>query len=138
MLDELVVSEIFSRSGWWGNKWGIQAGVHYVNAFGIEHLDIQLEHNRARPFTYAHSDPANSYTHYNQPLAHPLGSNFEETLVLLRWSPVARLTLQARFMLARLGDNTATENWGANPLINYDTRVQDFGNEIGQGGTRAG
>jgi hypothetical protein len=133
MLDELVVSEIFSRSGWWGNKWGIQAGVHYVNAFGIEHLDIQLEHNRARPFTYAHSDPANSYTHYNQPLAHPLGSNFEETLLLLRWSPVARLTLQARFMLARLGDNTATENWGANPLINYDTRVQDFGNEIGQG-----
>lgn len=133
MLDELVVSKIFSRSGWWGNKWGIQAGVHYVNAFGIEHLDIQLEHNRARPFTYAHSDPANGYTHYNQPLAHPLGSNFEESLLLLRWSPLTRLTVQARVVHARLGDNTSTENWGANPLLNYETRVQDYGNEIGQG-----
>ena len=39
MLDELVVSEIFSGSGWWANKWGIQAGIKYVNAFGLDHLD---------------------------------------------------------------------------------------------------
>lgn len=133
MLDELVVSEIFSQSGWWGNKWGIQAGIHYVNVLGVEHLDIQLEHNRARPFTYAHADPYNSYTHYNQPLAHPLGSNFEETLLLLRWTPVSRLTAQVRFVRAHVGDNSSMDNWGANPLLSYDTRVQDYGNEIGQG-----
>ena len=133
LLDELVASEVFSRSGWWANKWGIQAGVKYINAFGLDHLDLQLEHNRARPYTYSHYDPANSYTHYNQPLAHPLGSNFKETLLLLRWQPMSRLCLQARFIHARLGDNTPIQNWGSNPLLNYDTRVQDFGNEIGQG-----
>ncbi len=133
MLDELVASEIFSGSGWWANKWGIQAGVKYINAFGIEHLDLQLEHNRARPFTYSHYDPANSYTHYNQPLAHPLGANFAETICLLRWQPIHRLTLQARYLHAIAGENSSTENWGGNPLLDYDTRVQDYGNEIGQG-----
>ena len=133
LLDELVASEIFSGSGWWANKWGIQAGVKYVNAFGVDHLDVQVEHNLARPFTYSHYDPGNSYTHYNQPLAHPLGANFEETLLLLRWLPLSRLSLQARLLHARTGDNTPTENWGSNPLLDYDTRVQDYGNEIGQG-----
>ncbi|MBC7775303.1 MAG: hypothetical protein H7246_07685, partial [Phycisphaerae bacterium] len=133
MLDELVASEVFSGSGWWANKWGVQAGAKYVNAFGLDHLDLQVEHNRARPFTYAHYDPANSYTHYNQPLAHPLGANFAETLLLLRWQPISRLSLQARLIHARIGDNTPTQNWGSNPLLDYNTRVQDYGNEIGQG-----
>ncbi|MBK6994254.1 MAG: hypothetical protein IPH31_04780 [Lewinellaceae bacterium] len=133
LLDELVSSEIFSGSGWWANKWGIQAGVKYVNVFGLDHLDLQVEHNLARPFTYSHYDPANSYTHYNQPLAHPLGANFRESLVLLRWQPLSRLSLQARFIHAQIGDNTPTENWGGNPLLDYNTRVQDYDNEIGQG-----
>ncbi|MBK6994384.1 MAG: hypothetical protein IPH31_05470 [Lewinellaceae bacterium] len=77
LLDELVSSEIFSGSGWWANKWGIQAGVKYVNVFGLDHLDLQVEHNLARPFTYSHYDPANSYTHYNQPLAHPFRCQFQ-------------------------------------------------------------
>ncbi len=135
MLDELVASEVFSRSGWWANKWGIQAGAKYVNAFGVDHLDLQLEHNRARPYTYSHYDPANSYTHYNQPLAHPLGANFEETLLLIRWQPLTRLSMQARFIHALTGDDTPAENWGGNPLLDYDTRVKDYGNKIGQGET---
>ena len=133
MLDELVAAEVFSGSGWWGNKWGVQVGAKYVNAFGLDHLDLQVEHNRARPFTYSHYDPANSYTHYNQPLAHPLGANFAETLLLLRWQPLNRLSLQARLIHARIGDNAPANNWGANPLLDYNTRVQDYENEIGQG-----
>ena len=133
LLDELVTGEVFSGSGWWANKWSLQTGLKYVNAFGVDHLDVQLEHNRVRPYTYAHADPANSYTHYNQVLAHPLGSNFEETLLLLRWQPLKRLTLQTRLLHARIGENTSFLNWGADPLLDYNTRVQDYGNRIGQG-----
>lgn len=133
LLDELVTGEVFSGSGWWANKWSFQTGLKYVNAFGIDHLDLQLEHNRVRPYTYAHSDPANSYTHYNQVLAHPLGANFEETLLLLRWQPYSRLTFQARIIHSRIGENTAASNWGGDPLLNYNSRVQDYGNWIGQG-----
>jgi hypothetical protein len=133
ILDELVTDKVFSRTGWWGNKWGLQAGIKYFNAFGLEHFDLQIEHNRARPFTYAHSDPANSYTHYNQPLAHPLGSNFKESLFLVNWQPLTRLSVQARVIHINLGENTPTQNWGSNPLLDYNTKVQDYNNSIGQG-----
>lgn len=133
MLDELATAEIFSRSGWWANKWGIQVGAKYPNALGIEHLDMQVEHNRARPYTYAHADSTNGYTHYNQPLAHPLGANFSETLLLVRWQPLPRWVLQARAIRMNVGENSPTENWGANPLLDYDARVQDYDNRIGQG-----
>ena len=73
MLDEFRLSEIFSSRGWWANKYGIQAGLKYLNALKIDHLDVQLEYNSARPYTYAHLEMEDSYTHYNQALAHPLG-----------------------------------------------------------------
>jgi hypothetical protein len=133
LLDELAFTELRRRSGWWGNKWGLQWGFKYINAFGVDHLDLQIEHNRARPYTYSHEDPYNSYTHYNQPLAHPLGANFGETLLLVRWQPYKRLALQARALHIKTADNTPGENWGSDPLLNYDTRVQDYGNAIGQG-----
>lgn len=133
MLDELVVSEVFANRGWWANKWALQAGIKYLDAFGVPKLDLQLEHNRVRPYTYAHNDPANSYTHYNQVLAHPLGANFKETLLVLHWSPLQKLYLQGRMIHAMTGENSLTENWGSDPLLSYDSRVQDYGNKIGQG-----
>ena len=50
----------------------LQLGAKYVDAFGINNLDLQLEMNRVRPFTHSHNDSISNYTHYNQPLAHPL------------------------------------------------------------------
>ena len=58
---------------------GIQLGAKYIDAFGIKNLDLQLEYNRVRPFTYSHRDSVANYTHYNQPLAHPLGANFRSS-----------------------------------------------------------
>ncbi|MCC6282082.1 MAG: hypothetical protein IT262_15875, partial [Saprospiraceae bacterium] len=86
LLDEFLFSAIVNpeQSGWWGNKFGLQAGLKYYNAFGINHLDVQIEYNSVRPYTYSHFDSLNSYTHYSQPLAHPLWSNFREFIGLLR------------------------------------------------------
>lgn len=133
LLDEFKLSEFFSQRGWWGNKYSTQIGVKYINALAIEHLDLQAEYNRAQPYTYSHNDPYDSYTHYNQPLAHPLGGNFRELIGIIRYQPTARIFLSARAIHARTGENTASENWGSNPLLSYDSRVQDYGNEIGQG-----
>lgn len=135
LFDEFLFSSLVSpeEKGWWGNKFSWQAGLKYINAFGLDHLDLQLEYNTVRPFTYSHNDPYNSYTHYNQPLAHPLLSNFGELVCIARYQPLPRLALTGRFIHANPGENTATENWGANPLLSYENRVQDYGNEIGQG-----
>lgn len=135
MIDEFLVSAVFKpdQKGWWGNKFGLQAGIKYMNALGVDHLDLQLEFNAVRPYTYSHYDSLNSYTHFNQPLAHPLLSNFKEIVAIARYQPAPRWTVEGRIMHAQTGDNTATENWGANPLLNYGSRVQDYGNKIGQG-----
>ncbi len=135
LLDEFLFSALVKpeEKGWWGNKYGFQAGLKYINAFGVDHLDLQLEYNTVRPYTYSHYDSLDSYTHYNQPLAHPLLANFKEAIILLRYQPSARLLLTSRFIHAKTGENAPNENWGANPLLGYDTHVQDYGNFTGQG-----
>jgi len=135
MLDELVVSQLIKPKikGWWGNKYGMQAGIKYIDVLGIDHLDVQLEWNRVRPYTYSHYDSLNSYTNYNQPLAHPLWSNFNEYIGIIKYQPSRTLFLQARWMHTLRGDNALGQNWGSNPLLGYTSRVQDYHNEVGQG-----
>ena len=133
VLDEFVISEIRSGAGWWGNKYALQLGGKYINALGISNLDLQLEYNRARPYTYAHEDLYRSYTHYEQPLAHPLGANFDEVVGLLRYQPLNRLTLKAKLIRARSGTDRDSTNWGGNILLDDRTREQDYGNELRQG-----
>ncbi len=137
MLDEFKFNElIVERNGWWANKFGIQAGLKYIDAFGLDHLDLQGEFNTVRPFTYSHRDSlGSSYTHYNQPLAHPLGSNFREFIFKARYQPLKKLVVDFRAIHASFGedeDNFAT-NWGSNPLLPHTRREKDYGNEIGQG-----
>jgi hypothetical protein len=134
MLDELKFNELFvERRGWWANKLGVQAGLKYIDVFGIDHLDAQVEYNIVRPYTYSHRDSAASYSHFNQPLAHPLGANFKEAIIKLRYQPFHKLVFDGRFLAMNYGEDTATENWGKSVLLSYQSRVQDFGNEIGQG-----
>jgi hypothetical protein len=134
-LDEFLLRELVrpAQKGWWGNKYGIQAGVKYINALGIDHLDIQAEFNTARPYTWSHFDSLNSYTHYNQPLAHPLWANFREFIGIVKYQPHAKIFLSTRIMHARIGEDEDNKNWGGNPLLAYGSRVQEYGNTIGQG-----
>ena len=69
IFDEVVVSNLRAGNGWWANKFGIQGGMKYINAFGINNLDIQLEGNLVRPFTYTHLSDLTNYQHFQQPLA---------------------------------------------------------------------
>src|SRR5690606_25694881 len=62
LLDEFKLSEIKAGNGWWANKWGYQLGAKYIDAFGVNNLDLQVEHNRVRPFTYSHRDSVSTYT----------------------------------------------------------------------------
>ncbi|MCB0574836.1 MAG: hypothetical protein KDC61_09750, partial [Saprospiraceae bacterium] len=135
LIDEFLFSAVVKpeEKGWWGNKIGFQTGLKYVNAFGVDHLDLQLEYNSVRPYTYSHYDSLNSYTQYNQALAHPLLSNFREIVGLVRYQPAPKLTLSGRWMHAYTGEDRDSENWGSNPLLGYGSRVQDYGNVIGQG-----
>jgi len=141
LLDEFNLGEIRKRSGWWANKIGYQVGVKYVNAFGVDHLDLQVEINSARPYTFSHRDSMSSnvplsvgsYSHYNLPLAHPLGANFRESMILMRYKPINRVYVQLALLNAVYGEDGPGENWGGNILLPHQTRQLGYGNKIGQG-----
>jgi len=133
MLDELVVDDLKEGDGWWGNKFGAQLGMEYINAFGIDHLDLQLEGNLSRPYNYSHDSPYGSYSHYRQPLAHPRGANFAEVLGVLRYQPAPRWFVTGKMIYADYGLDTLSSNWGGNILLNNTTREMNYGNTIGQG-----
>ncbi len=135
MLDEFLLSEIKNNRGWWANKWGLQFGAKYIDAFGIPNLDLQLEHNRVRPFTYSHRDSVANYTHYNQPLAHPLGANFREWIAIARFQPAPKWQITGKLIAYTQGRDSSDRSFGSN--IFYPNvppfRQADFGYEIGSG-----
>jgi len=144
VLDEFKLSEIKAGNGWWANKQAFQLGGKYIDVAGLRNLDLQVEFNYVRPFTYQHVDEFTSYTHYNQPLAHPMGANLTELLGVLSYQPLPRLTLVAKAFYTKQGldyfgtpgtGGAATlQNYGSNPMLSYNTRPVDAtGNFINYG-----
>lgn len=140
LLDEMRLSETFKNRGWWGNKSGIQLGLKWYDALNVVGLDFLLEHNSVRPYTYAHRKTAAendfvvaSYSHFNQVLAHPLGANFRELLLLVDYHWTQNTSLRFKAVMARYGDDPPGENWGNDIFKDYTSRQDDFNNRIGQG-----
>lgn len=141
IADEFKFNEIINNTGWWANKFGGQIGLKYINAFNIDQLDIQVEYNVVRPYTYSHRDTLDffpefssaSYSTHNQPLAHPLGANFKEFVALIRYKPTNRLYTQARILSTLTGRDGPGENNGQNIFKPYTILPQLYGNTIGQG-----
>src|SRR5436190_5657885 len=114
LIDEFVLSALKENNGSWVNKWGIQAGAKYIDALGIKNLDLQLETNRVRPFTYSHDDSVANYTHYNQPLAHPLGASFQEFIGIARYQPAPKWYLEGKLFFWKQGTDTSnTVSYGS-------------------------
>ncbi len=96
------------------NKQAIQVGAKAIDVFGIRNLDVQAEMNIVRPFVYSHYDTVGSFTHYNQPLAHPLGANFKEYIGIIKYQPFNKLQLQAKVIYYKQGLDSAGYNFGGN------------------------
>lgn len=133
LLDEFILKEVTKGNGFWANKYAYQLGAKYVDAFNLKNLDLQFEANRVRPFTYSHNDSIANYTHYNLPLAHPLGANFQEFIGILKYQPAAKWYLNARAIYYYQGLDSAGENFGSNPFESYATRIKDYGFDVGGG-----
>jgi hypothetical protein len=119
-------------SGWWANKYGFQAGFKWFDFLWIKNLNLQAEHNLVRPYSYTHSSIRQNYAHFNQPLAHPLGANFSESLMILRYY-YKRFSAETRFVYAELGDDTETVHFGRSLYRSYTERPYEYGHTLGQG-----
>ncbi|HET9055816.1 MAG TPA: hypothetical protein VFN30_03105 [Chitinophagaceae bacterium] len=136
LIDELNFKELRKDKTWWGNKFGFQLGGKYINAFNISNLDLQAEVNIVRPFTYSHyaditqnDFPVANYTHYNQPLAHPLGANFREVIGIARWQPINKLFLLGKIIYSQQGldSSNTSKNFGSNIFRANGERSGDYG-----------
>ena len=134
MLDDISISTILDgNSDWWGNKYGYQLGLKYINVLSVDHLDLQVEWNQVRPFTYSHYDSLANYSHYNQALAHPLGANFNEWIVSGSYAFGPRLNLKSSLYFMHKGEDPDTVSFGGNILRPNTERAGDYGHSVGQG-----
>ena len=134
IINEFVMNEVLHYSrGYYSNKQALQLGMKRIDLFGVKNLDLQVEANFIRPFVYEHYDTVGSFTHYNQPLAHPMGANLREFIGILKYQPANKFSLEAKVIYTEQGLDSAGANFGANPFRFYTDRLRDYGYKIGSG-----
>ncbi len=132
LIDEFHIHEIFSGDGFWANKIAFQLGFKTFDPFGVKNLYFQTEYNFVRPYTYSESVPRINYGHYNQPIAHPFGANFWESVNFLRYS-YKRFFFSYEFLYSIKGLDPKDMNYGGDIYKSYYSRVGEYGNYVGQG-----
>ena len=137
LLDELLVSKLREGNGWWGNKWGVLAGMHSTNSEGT--LGWLLEGAAMRPWTYTHNTLPLSYSHLHQPLGHPAGGNFVEARMRIRAKVrevyVVRLGYLHRIQGRSLGGGESLLGLAAGemPWTSFSERQGEDGHALLQG-----
>ena len=84
VIDEFSIGNL-TNLGDWRNKFSLQFGAKYFDAFNVENLFIQGEFNYARPYTFAHKTSVLNYGNNNQALGHLWGANFWELVGIARY-----------------------------------------------------
>lgn len=126
-------SSLFSGSDAWDNRYAFQLGYKSFNIAGISHLDVQTELNYARPFMYAHNSESQQYGHAQQPLAHPRGANFYESVSFLRYN-YNRWFFEGKVQCLVFGRDTAGTNYGNDIFKSPNTRSSDSGHALALSG----
>jgi len=131
VFDEFKLDEIRGNRTWWANKYSIQLGFNYFDAFGLRNINLQGEYNLVRPFTYSHSSVAQNYGHFNESLAHPRQANFQEIVGIVNYTK-GDLFVEARSILSVYGNESAndTSSTGSSIFKSSNYRERDNGYEI--------
>lgn len=129
MLDEFKIENLKDKSGWWANKYAIEAG---AKGF-VGNFSYLLEVNYIRPYMYSHWNAIESYAMYSQPLANPYGGNLKEFLAEVKYQ---KREFGASLLLdfVEMGKDFSNQySLGNNILRSYNDRENDYGNHVGQG-----
>ncbi len=136
ILDELSIDDFFGGEQNFRNKFGVQLGIKYYNAFKVDGLLLQGEFNVVRPYTFSHNTIRLNFGHNNQPLAHPKGANFREVIASANYNH-KRWFGTARFIYGEQGrdfEGDATA-FGGDIFTSENNRPSENGIELLQGNT---
>ena len=112
-FDELDFWKLFS--GWWGNKFVFQLGATYYPKANLPSLNI--EYTAARPWTYSHLDPINSYTSAGRLLGLQEGPNTISIQLNSAWQVNHKLFIRGGMAWLQRGEDP-----GADVLTSYADR----------------
>lgn len=134
ILDEFNLDALTNGGGSWLNKFGWQLGYGYdANITDEDRLSWIAEWNQVRPFTYTHRDVLTNYGHYYQPIAHPLGTDFQEFILRgnwyhNRWTTTVHLSLANRGLPEVINGSYSGE--GSDMWVSYNSRLGNEGFDI--------
>lgn len=136
LIDEMTMNRVFDGSGYWGNKFALQLGAKYYNAFKVDGLMLQGEFNWVRPYTFSHGEIELNSGHYNQSITHLWGGNFYEAIGIARYTK-DRWFGSAKLIAGKKGFDFEGDDpdisYGGDIWRSYNDRLSDTGNEVGQG-----
>ena len=132
LLDDLNISRQKDRDeeyagGFFQNKFAYQLGLKS----SFKEVRVLLEYNQVQPYTFAHKQPMQSYTHFNQALAHPLGANFKELVALVNYTK-EKWRFSIKFTHAKVGLDSLYTHYGQN-IFTSDFDAQGDGGEYSYG-----
>jgi hypothetical protein len=130
-LRYIPMTEVYGQfmvDGFKQNKFGYQVGIKTFDLFTLD-FNMQLEYNYVSPYTYAHEDPRQSYSHYNLPMAHPAGGGFHEIVfkASYEWK---RLFIKIKSNLYSKRFEFGNENTGTNPLVSDGAKQNSTKNSL--------
>ena len=100
-IDEIRVTSILNKNKS-RNQLGYTVGASATDIF-IPYFTLGAEYTRVNPFVYSNLIPAQQYTSYDYSLGDWMGNNFDRTMFFIKYTPVARLKLYARYQTINKG-----------------------------------
>ncbi len=118
LIDEIKISKIFDKRAA-RNQLGYNVGAS-VTDLGLPYLTMGIEYTRLRPFVYRNFLPAQNYSHAGYFLGDWMGNNSDRLLLFLKYTPLPKLKILARYQKIRKGgEGTIDQQYNQQPQPSF-------------------
>ncbi|MBS1495165.1 MAG: hypothetical protein JST55_16785 [Bacteroidetes bacterium] len=124
LVDDLKFSTLFTSESSKINKFGIQGGAFWTDAFTVPNLNLKLEYTRLSAFVYSHSSNKSTYTNWDYSLGHALPPNSDEIAAQLEYPISSRLKMKVDYKFQRSADGFVKDANG-NIIENYGGEISN-------------
>ena len=119
LIDELRKDKLFTN--WYGNKHGMQFGLHLVDPFRINNLDFRFEYTAIMPWVYTHIYDINRFSNDGRPLGNWAGPNSEVIYLNINKWWHYRLLTGLTAQIWKHGANYPDKNIGGDFMAGHNT-----------------
>ena len=117
----------------WTKRYGGQLGVRISDFLTVKNWNAQAEFNFVRPYSYASDSAITIYSQNSEPLAHPLGANFKEVLIVSDYTYKAWYFRAEAFVAHYGADSSVSVDNGRNIFRPLYLHTTDNNVSTGQG-----